>query len=93
MIKTISPIILAIFILGCMPSTKEVPTENQEKKILKEATVYTTAYNSEFQLNKTGTKSFGSLVQPLETEISICKSGKKIPDIYGYWGSNYGCIC
>ena len=87
--KIASLIILAIFILACSPAKKETAElEKKEDKVLTEATVFTTAYNSEFQLEKTGSMAFGSLAQPLETETAIfVNPHKKFQTFLGIGGA------
>jgi len=83
----VTTLLLCILLAGCKESRKpdaetneqtQKPTETPIPSVLgMEATVYTTANETELRLARTGTPRFEAAEQPLENEVSVFVNPKK----------------
>ena len=83
----VTTLLLVILLAGCKESRKpdaetkeqtQKPTETPIPSVLgMEATVYTTANETELRLARTGTPRFEAAEQPLENEVSVFVNPKK----------------
>ena len=88
--------VLSLSLWSCnnsRPSTNSTTSETVETKekitlLGKEATIYTTAENTDKRLFLDSTKTFNKAVQPLETEVAIfVNSEKQFQEFLGIGGA------
>jgi glucosylceramidase len=93
----ISFLIITLLIFGCVPKTEKYPNSKEQIPAQsgsafsisgKQATIYTTASNTDLRLTNTETVKFVGMPQPLETEIMVfVNPNKTFQELLGIGGA------